>query len=111
MKNLNPPQDALPASTSAGCSPSNAQGRCFSSFTPHRGSLGLNPSEQDLGAVCGDLSEAFLLLPVPGKSLGHQPCSVTTLPRAGAALAKPALVGFTSKDGAEKIFFFIFPSP
>lgn len=49
-----------------------AQGRCFSSFRPHRDGLGLNPSEQDLGAVCGNVSEAFPLLRVPGKSSVHQ---------------------------------------
>lgn len=91
------------------------------SLRPYRDGLVLNPSEQDLGAVCGNLSgaiRAFPFLPVPGKFLVHRLCGVTILPRAGAALAKPALVFIplvftkhTSTDGAEKIFFFIFLSP
>lgn len=91
-----------------------AQGRCCSSFRPHRDGLVLNPSEQDLGAVCGNLSKVFPLLPVPGKSLVHQLCCVTILPRAGAARAKPALFFFfplvftkhTSRDGADEIFLY-----
>lgn len=98
--------------------PWQCSGEVWQQFQTLRDGLVLNPSGQDLGAVCGNLREAFPLLPVPGKSLVHQFCSVTILPRAGAALVKPALFGLffpyfykthLHRCGWKDFFFLYFP--